>query len=180
MGEAIRPAVALLDGTMKFFPERFRGVLPDGDDVYWYWARPIGTHVDDQFEPDLVNGIPSRATVLVTAIQQAFHLGFREIILIGVDASYTIPATVEQSGPDQFGTGVRLDLTSTADDDPNHFVPDYFGRGAQWHDPNVADMHRVFRMMRKGVERYGGRLLNATMGGELEVVERVAYDDLFR
>ena len=41
-------------------------------------------------------------------------------------------------------------------------------------------MHRMFRIMRKGVERHGGRLLNATVGGSLEVLERVDYEDLFR
>jgi glycosyltransferase involved in cell wall biosynthesis len=179
MGAAVGADIGQLDGTVKFVPERFRGVFPGGPSTYWYWTRPVGAHIDDQFEPDISLGIPSRATVLVTAIQQAFYLGFRTIILIGVDAAYTIPETVEQSGPDRFGTGTRLHLTSTADDDPNHFSPAYFGKGSRWHDPNVAEMHRMFRIMRKGVERHGGRLLNATDGGSLEVLERVDYDDLF-
>lgn len=179
MGASIQGDLAKLDGITKFFPERFRGVLPSGDDTYWYWPRLVGEHIDRQFEPDLVKGVPGRATVLVTAIQQAFFLGFRDIYLIGVDASYTIPDTVMQSGPDKFGTGVRLNLESTADDDPNHFSPSYFGTGSKWHDPNVADMRRMFRIMRKGVERHGGRLLNATVGGSLEELERVDYSSLF-
>ncbi len=179
MGAGVRAHVEALRDSVKFFPERYRGVLPSGPDVFWYWPRPVGAHVDDQFEPNIDRGIPSRATVLVTAIQQAFHLGFRDIILVGVDAEYTIPSTVKQSGPDVFGTGVRLHLESTADDDPNHFTPAYFGEGAKWHDPNVADMRRLFRLMRKGVERHGGRLLNASVGGSLDEVERVDYDALF-
>ena len=179
MGQAISDEVALLDGITKFFPERFRGVLPSSDETYWYWPRQIGSHVDDQFEPDMVRGIPSRATVLVTAIQQAFHLGFRDIYLIGVDASYTIPESVIQTGPDRFKTGVKLFLESTADDDANHFDPTYFGKGSHWHDPNVSDMRRLFRIMRKGVERHGGRLMNASVGGELEELERVDYSSLF-
>jgi len=179
MGAAVAADVSALDESIKFFPERFRGVLPTQGDVYWYWPRAVGSHIDDQFEPDATKGIPSRATVLVTAIQQAFFLGFREIILIGVDASYTIPESVKQSGPDQFGTGTRLHLESTADDDPNHFSPSYFGAGDRWHDPNADDMHRMFRIMRKGVERHGGRLLNATVGGSLEQLQRADYSTLF-
>ena len=72
-----------------------------------------------------------------------------------------------------------MTLESTADDDPNHFAPTYFGKGLKWHDPNVVDMRRMFRIMRKGVERHGGRLLNASVGGELEELERVDYDSLF-
>ena len=40
-------------------------------------------------------------------------------------------------------------------------------------------MKRMFRMMRKGVERGGGRLRNATVGGELEELERAHYAVLF-
>src|SRR5690606_11478312 len=128
---------------------------------------------------DPSKGIPGRGSVLITAIQLAFHLGFREIFLVGVDAAYRIPGTVKQSGPDRFGTGVRLHLESTRDDDPNHFDPRYFGAGTKWHDPNVAEMKRMFRLMRKGVEAYGGRIFNATPGGELEEFDRVDFRSLF-
>ena len=40
-------------------------------------------------------------------------------------------------------------------------------------------MKRMFRLMRKGVERHGGTLRNATAGGELEELERGDYDSLF-
>ena len=179
MGEGIQGDLDQLEGVTKFFPERFRGILPADDDTYWYWPRAVGTRIDDQFESDMVRGLPSRGTVLVTAIQQAVHLGFRDIYLIGTDASYTIPETVIQSGPDRFKTGIKLNLESTADDDPNHFAPTYFGKGSHWHDPNVSEMRRMFRIMRKGVERNGGRLINASVGGELEELERVEFDSLF-
>jgi len=179
MGPSVARDLEGIDGMTRFYPERFRGMLPITDDTYWYWPRPVGDAIGDQFAPDATRGIPSRATVLVTAIQLAFHLGFREIVLIGVDASYTIPTSVIQRGQDRFGTGTKLHLESTADDDPNHFDRAYFGTGAKWHDPNVDDMRRMFRIMRKGVERHGGRLLNGTLGGSLECLERVDYAGLF-
>jgi hypothetical protein len=40
-------------------------------------------------------------------------------------------------------------------------------------------MIRGFIGCRKGVELYGGRLYNATIGGKLEVLERVDFDGLF-
>lgn len=179
MGEAMRPSMDELSASTKFLPERFRGVLPVDDRTYWYSEREVGEYADDQFEPNADRGVPSRATVLVTAIQLAFHLGFRDLIIIGADFSYVVPQSVEQSGPDVFNSGVRLHLTSTADDDPNHFSPSYFGQGSRWHDPNVTDMHRMMTIMRKGVERYGGTIRNATIGGDLEALERVDYYSLF-
>jgi hypothetical protein len=179
VGPEIAPHVDQLEDSLKFYPNRFRGILPDADDVYWYTTRPVLDHIDDQFQPDIVDGVPSKGTIVVTALQLAFFLGFREIYLIGTDASYSIPETVKQTGPDRFGTGIKLNLESTKDDDPNHFDPTYFGKGAKWHDPNVDEMVRQFRNMRRGAEFHGGKIYNATVGGELEVFERVDYDSLF-
>ncbi len=179
VGPEIAPHVQELTDSVKFFPNRFRGLLRPDERTYWYTTRPVLDSIDEQFTTDVVAGIPSRGTILVTAIQLAYYLGFRDLILVGVDASYTIPSTVKQSGPDRFGTGTRLNLESTRDDDPNHFDPRYFGAGARWHDPNVDEMVRMFRVMRKGVEINGGSIRNATPGGQLEVFERVDYETLF-
>ncbi len=179
VGPQLRDSFTELDGITKFIPNRFRGVLPSDDTTYWYHSRRMGSCFADQFETDITKGIPSRATVLVTAIQQAFYLGFREIYVIGVDVSYSIPESVIQSGPDRFGTGTKLNLESTKDDDVNHFDPRYFGAGAKWHDPNVDDMKRMFRVMRKGVEFHGGSIKNATAGGSLEEFDRVEFESLF-
>ena len=168
-----------LDGITKFVPYRFKGILPSDETTYWYHSRPVGDYIQDQFELDITRGVPSRGTVLITAIQLAFFLGFRELILIGVDARYKIPDTVKQSGGDRFGTGVMLNLESTDDDDPNHFDPRYFGKGAKWHDPNVTGMMRMFHTMRRGIEYNGGRIVNATPGGNLDVFDRVDYNELF-
>lgn len=180
VGPEIAPEIDRMDGSIKFLPNRFRGLFPGGDDTFWFSTRPVLDGLDDQFRPSIVDGVPSKGTILVTAIQIAFHLGFRDIVLIGVDASYRIPKTVRQSGPDRFGSGIKLNLESTQDDDPNHFDPTYFGKGARWHDPNVDEMVRQFRQMRKGIEYHGGRIRNATDGGQLDVFERVSFDSLFR
>jgi glycosyltransferase involved in cell wall biosynthesis len=170
---------SLGNGTTFFFPNRFRGLLREGTDVYWYFSRGGGKSLYDKFEKDITKGVAGRGTVLVPAIQIAFYFGFREIYLIGVDANFVISKNVIQSGRDRFGTGVKLELTSTHDDDPNHFDPRYFGAGAKWHDPNVDEIFRGFIGCRKGVELHGGKLLNATIGGKLDVLPRVDFDSLF-
>ena len=76
---------------------------------------------------------------------------------------------------DQFGTGSKSsDLESTAHGSSNIFDASGVGR-----DPTVNDMKRMLIFMRKGVERYGGRLRNATIGGELDVLERLDLETLF-
>lgn len=179
MGSAVAPYVRDMPASLKFIPNRFRGFFPASDSTYWFTTRPVLDSIEDQFRIDITNGIPSKGTILMTAIQMAFFLGFRDIYLIGVDASYSVPDTVIQTGPDKFRSGTKLYLESTKNDDPNHFDPSYFGTGDKWHDPNVDEMIRQFRNMRKGVELHGGRIRNATKGGKLEVFERVDYNSLF-
>ena len=107
-------------------------------------------------------------------MQLAFYLGFPEIYLVGVDASYEIPKTVERD--DHYGVAV-LDMPG---DDPNHFHPDYFGKGYRWHDPQVDKMVAAYGEARRVTEARGVRIRNATIGGKLEVFERVDYESLFR
>ena len=169
----------LRDGMTFFLPNRFYTLLQSGEDVFWYHSKSPGETIYEKFETDITQGVRGGGTILVAAIQIAFYLGFREMYLIGVDASYSIPKTVIQSGPDKFGNGVKLNLESTEDDDLNHFDPRYFGKGTKWHDPNVNEMVRGFANCRKAIEIHGGKIYNATVGGKLEVLERGIFDDLF-
>jgi glycosyltransferase involved in cell wall biosynthesis/uncharacterized Rossmann fold enzyme len=163
-----------------FFPNRFHSLLREGENVFWYYSKSPGYSIHEKFETDITNGVRGGGTVLVAAIQIAFYLGFREIYLTGVDASYSVPKTVIQSGEDRFGNGIKINLESTKDDDINHFDPKYFGKGAKWHDPNVNEMIRGFLNCRKAIEINGGKFYNATIGGKLEVLERVDINNFYK
>ena len=166
-----------------FFPYRFWGLLRSGDDAYWYWSRYDfhrgGHSVQDRFSYDITEGVCPGGTVTVAAIQIAYYLGFDPIYLIGVDLDYKIPDSVTRSGPDRFGDGVGIYLESSQDDDVNHFDPRYFGKGRKWHDPNVPGMIRGFENCRPAIEAEGRSIYNATVGGKLEVFERVDFNSLF-
>ena len=166
-----------LRGSIFFFPNRFRGLLRTGEDVYWYHSINRTDRWREQFETNATHGVRGLGTVVTAMLQLAWHMGYREFVLVGVDADYTIPPTVQQAGPARFDTGHRLELTSTADDDANHFDPRYFGTGKRWHDPNVDEMVRCFALCRKAIEARGGRIVNATPGGRLEVFDRVNLDE---
>lgn len=168
-----------LRGMTFFFPERFRGLLREAEDVYWYWHGPAEDRAQALFADDMSGGIRGAGSVTGSAIQIAYHMGFDPIYLIGVDADYKIRASVKQSGPDRFGDGILLHLESTADDDPSHFDPRYFGKGRRWHNPNVPRMIEGFQNCKIAVEAQGRRIYNATVGGKLEVFERVEFDSLF-
>ena len=134
-------------------------------------------HPETMFSLDADNHVVQPYTVAITMLQLAVYMGFSEIYLIGCDTSYKVGHTVRQEGRKIDGTGLLL--TSTEDDDENHFDPRYFGRGREWHNPQVAQMLNHYRWARLAARRAGAHIRNATKGGQLEVFERVSYDSLF-
>lgn len=168
-----------LTGSMFFFDNNFKGIMREDEDTYFYehTAGDPSDLPERVFSSDMSKGVRGAGSVVGTAIQIAAHLGFKVINLIGCDLGYNVRATVTQSGEDKFGNGVKLELTSTKDDDPNHFDPRYFGKGRRWHDPNVKRMISGHEQCLKGTKNLGISLRNATIGGDLELYERVDFKD---
>lgn len=168
-----------LTGSIFFFDNNFKGILREDKDVYFYehTAGDPKNPAERVFSSDMSNGIRGAGSVVGTAIQIAAHLGFKVINLLGCDLGYNVRTTVIQSGEDKFGNGVKLELTSTKDDDPNHFDKRYFGKGRRWHDPNVKRMISGHEQCLKGIKNLGIALRNATVGGELEIYERVDFKE---
>jgi len=108
-------------------------------------------------------------TVSYTCMQLALYMGFEEVVLLGMDHSYVVPPDVD----------IRGNEWISRSDDPNHFHPDYFGAGYRWQDPRTDRMEKAYIRARAQYEAAGRRIVNATVGGKLEVFERVDYDSLF-
>lgn len=109
-------------------------------------------------------------TVTYICMQLAYYMGFEEVILLGMDHSYAKPHDLIVRGNDW----------TSQSDDPNHFHPDYFGVGYRWHDPRTERMEKAYAKARKVYERAGRRIVNASVGGKLEVFDRVDYGSLFQ
>jgi hypothetical protein len=100
-------------------------------------------------------------------MQLAFHMGFEQVILVGVDHSF-----VTQGKP-------HTEVVSQGDD-PNHFSPDYFGKGFRWQLPDLETSEIAYRLARKTFESSGREILDATIGGKLTIFPKVDYLSLFR
>ena len=131
-------------------------------------SYPVDTDFSDKAGEITYTG----GTVTYTGMQLAASLGFEEIYLVGVDASYKVENVVRS---EDYGTGVLSSKT----DDINHFDPRYFGKGYRWHDPNVHTMLQAYRKVRDYAQRKKIHVTNATIGGELEVFPRVDFYTIF-
>lgn len=106
------------------------------------------------------------ATVTFVAMQLAYFMGFKQVVLIGVDHSFTSKGTPNST------------VVSTGDD-LNHFNPAYFGKGFRWQLPDLETSELAYRMARNAYIKDGREILDATVGGKLTVFPKVRYDSLF-
>jgi len=125
------------------------------------------TYDAPRFSPDVRGRVWEGATVTYVTMQLAFHMGFDEVILIGVDHNYTT-------------TGKPNTTITSEGDDPNHFSGQYFGKGFRWQLPDLETSEIAYRMARKAYEDAGRRIVDATVGGKLTIFEKVDYNQLFR
>lgn len=147
----------------RFVSWRSHRWLKPEDDLYFLYT----TYTGPKFAKNVAGRLWEGATVTYTALQVAFFLGFEKVILIGVDHS--------------FATQGKPNTTVVSEgDDPNHFSPSYFGKGFRWQLPDLETSEVAYRIARDDYEKSGRQVLDATVGGRLQVFPKVDYDSLFR
>ncbi len=151
-----------------------RALVPPGHNRH-YFHEVTSSTVDlpwSMFSADVNDVVVQPCTVAITMMQIAAYMGFSEIVLIGCDTNYVVSDTVARSGG-------GLELTSTKDDDVNHFDPRYFGKNRKWHDPKPERMIMHYEQARAALDQLGVSVYNATVGGKLEVFPRRPLDKFF-
>ena len=122
-----------------------------------------------KFSDDAAAAVWDGMTVTLSNLQLAFHMGVREVILLGIDFSYSLSSKV------QTGT----DTLNGIGDSPDHFITDYYTgqkRFVQFY-PNLQ--RQAYRLAREVFEQNGGKLVNASRETKLDVIDRVNFDSLF-
>jgi hypothetical protein len=141
----------LAEPSTTFVSWHARGFLPRGHRAIL--IRPLSGPL---FSTDAAHGFWGGATVNYAALQLAYHMGFSEVILIGVDHSFSTPGPAHQ-------------LVTSSGDDPNHFDPSYFGKGVRWELPNLPLSEVAYELARRAYEADGRHIVDATLGGKLNV-----------
>lgn len=125
-----------------FFLSVYKGwsiekVLPQKDNILYFYHE---FHDFSKKLPFTKGG----STVAIEGLQILNYLGFDEIVLIGVDMNYVIHKSSISLLKRSSGAEV---IQSTADDDPNHFDPRYFGKGAKYSQPNEYTMNEMLKSL---------------------------------
>ena len=163
-----------LKGSIKLIPVYLSYCIEEKPDTVFFNHVPRKSYPQGfDFSKNAAEVTYAGGTVTFTCMQLAYYLGFKTIYLVGVDHSYSMPKTLERNN------NYNIDILDMEEDDPNHFSPEYFGRGYRWHDPKPEKMEEAYREAKKITDASGVRIINATKGGALELFERADYDSLF-
>lgn len=146
----------------RFVSWRSRQWLQPADNLHFLYT----TYIGPKFARNASGRLWESATVTYVALQLAFHMGFQQVILIGVDHNFVTQGTPNTT------------ITSQGDD-PNHFDPRYFGKGFRWQLPDLDTSERGYWMARQAYESAGRQVVDATVGGKLQIFPKVSYDTLF-
>jgi len=163
------------NANIKFFPSIYKKFIKNRKGTIFfkmdsgYYNKTSPFFCIPRFSPDASDVIYCGQSVTMINLQLAYYLGFTKIYLIGMDHSYSIPR-------DAIVNGEQIESTSS---DPNHFHPDYFGKGKKWHDPHLDRVERTYMYYRIVFEAKNREIINATTGGQLEIFKRMDFNSLF-
>lgn len=138
-----------------FLPRRAR------EPVHYFRGLPTA-----EFSTDVSSHVAALgSTVTYTALQFAYFMGADPVVLLGVDHAF-------DSAPGASGIARREGT------DQNHFDPGYFAEGDLWGLPDLAGSERDYQRARLAFEKAGRRVVDATVGGKLEVFEKISLAQL--
>lgn len=164
------------DVPFKLFPANYKNLHPAERNVLFFpanwgfYLQSSPNYCVPRFSTDATRELFCGQTVTYINMQLAFFMGFTEVYLIGMDFNYVVPKEHGRKG--------NWILSTT--DDPNHFHKDYFGKGKTWKDPKLDRVANSYLQAKLAYEAVGRKIYNATIGGRLEIFERVEYQSLFR
>jgi hypothetical protein len=159
----------------KFFPTIYKSLHPKDDTTVFFrmnrgfYEKSSPNYAVPRFSTDATRLLYCGQSVTFINLQLAYFMGFSEVYLIGMDFNYVIPQSHERKG----------DVLLSDTDDENHFHPDYFGKGKTWKDPKLDRVKSNYKMAKLAFESTGRKIYNASVGGKLEVFDRVDYSSLF-
>lgn len=116
-----------------------------------------------RFSTDPRHGVWEGATVTFVALQLAFWMGFEEVLLVGVDHRFST-------------TGPANATVVSGGDDPNHFAPNYFGKGFAWQLPDLEMSEHAYRAAHRTFLAAHRRVIDCTVGGALTVFPKSSLE----
>ena len=153
----------LFEVTPKLFADTYEPFwkIPH-DDTFYKFHFQYEFHPESlpKFSSDLSITSYHGCTTTYNCLELAVYMGFKEIYLLGVDASYS---------------------SKNESNKNDHFSKEYLSTSRTYHLPSYQkQMMFAYQAARQYADSHGIKIFNATRGGKLEIFPRVDFDLLFK
>ena len=149
-----------IKGMAKILPYWTSYCLNETDETFFIDA--VGHAA---FSKDLFKNASWRHTVTFFNMHIAYGLGYKRAIMIGFDHSYKQSKDVKEG-----------EVILSNEKDENHFDSRYF-QGKKWQAADVDMMEEMYKLAKTAFEEDGREIVNATVGGKLELFPRMELKD---
>ena len=139
-----------LDASAKFIAQAFVNQVPG--------SFPLCSYALRRFSAEPWSGVYEGYTVTFVSLQLAFALGYKTVLLVGVDHRYKYEG---QPNEEHVLEG----------DDPNHFHPDYF-KGMRWHNPDLRQSEGAYMMAMHYFNNENRSVVNLGPDSDLDIFPR--------
>ena len=129
---------------------------------FWFF---LSRRISLKFSTNVYKDVTLSGGSLFAAMQVGYHMGIREFYLYGVDHSFKFVENDSSHG------------TGDASGDGNHFIQGYRS-GKTWFAPRYELVETGFFKADQLLREQGGGIFNSTIGGRLEVLERIPLSDV--
>lgn len=161
----------VIEQNRDFYNETPLPLFIDSDGRRHVKARENVTFLHATSQPKLARdcsiSINQGFTVTTVALQLAFHMGFRDVALIGCDHNFATKGPANQA-------------VVSGEKDASHFDPRYFSGGQMWQLPDLAASEYYYSMAAELYHAFQARIVNCTIGGKLELFERMTLESWLR
>lgn len=147
----------------KFINWQCRNRFKDQNNIYYLEQNFSPSH----FSENISKSITPSATVTFAALQIIYYMGFKEVIIIGMDHNFVYKGKPNEA------------QKRTEDKDVNHFSPDYFPKGMKWETPDLRATEYFYQEAKQKFEIDNRRIFDATIDGKCQIFEKRELESFF-
>ena len=113
-----------------------------------------------KFAGDISGSVCQGYTVTYVALQVAYHLGLKKVGIVGCDHNFETKGSANMT-------------VISGNTDPNHFSKKYFSNGDKWQTSDLLGSEIHYKIAKEYYEANNREIVNCTIGGKLEIFDRV-------
>jgi hypothetical protein len=119
------------------------------------------------FSKDIAYSLTPSATVTYAALQIIYYMGFKEVVIVGMDHSFQYHGKPNEAQK-------RKD-----EQDVNHFSPNYFPKGSKWETPDLVATEYSYSIAKNEFEKDDRKIYDATVDGKCTIFDKRNLESFF-